>query len=163
MSISVFHSHNIDVRHTDVRETDVTFSLSPSMLFGQLPSLETFRKPLQFLSGVLMAVLADHLVASLGGDEPNVVPMLLAGFAAVTFAVALDVNRTWWLGVAAMQLALLLPAGYLLSSGAFTVADLIGLHIALITVLLLDYRALNFSVTRVWLGAEIGLLLAHLL
>lgn len=163
MSISAFHSHNIGVRHTDIRETDVTFSLAPSLLFGQLPSFKVFRVPLQLLSGVLTAVLVDLLLVSLGGLGPTLLPMLLVGAAVVTFAIALDVNRTWWVSVASMQLALLLPAGYLLSSRVLMVTDLIGLHIFVTSVLLFDYRALRYTVTQVWLGAEVGLLLAHLL
>lgn len=162
MNTNVFYYERLDAQGFGIRDTEVKFSMGSLKLFT-LPPADVVLMPLQVLAGAVMLMLSAVLMSSVEGVDINVVPLLLVAMAAVGFALALDVGRAWWLLVASAQLVSLAFVGYMLAAGAVTVIALFSVHGMLVMALLADYRALAYAPIRVWLGAEIGLLMVQLL
>lgn len=157
MNTNAFHYDFLEPNSFDIRDTDVQFSMGSVKLFS-LPPTSAMLMPLQVIAGALMLLFSAALMGSGEGVGVNVVPLLLVALSAVTFGLALDVGRVWWLVVAAVQLAILAFAGYLLAGSIASASVLVGLHVLLTATLLVDYGALNHAPIRVWLGAEVALL-----
>jgi hypothetical protein len=147
-----------DFRCADIRETEVRISLEPLSFLRWLPLAGALSTLLQVIAGALMLLLFAEQLALAGIGSTTLLPMMLVALVGVTFVLALDVNRSWWLLLTAMQLALLAPAGYWLAGQTMSVSHLVFWHALLTLALMLDYRALRQWPVRVWMGAEIGLL-----
>lgn len=157
MNITAFHYDFLEPNGLDIRDTDVQFSMGSLKLFS-LPPASAMLMPLQVIAGALMLLFSAALMGSVESVGVNVVPLLLVALSAVTFGLALDVGRVWWLLVAAAQLTILAFAGYLLAGSIASISALVGLHVLLTATLLVDYGALTHAPIRVWLGAEVALL-----
>lgn len=156
-------SNGADLRGADIRETEVQISLEPLLFLRWLPLAGALLPALQIIAGALMLLLLVEQMALVGIGATTLLPMVLVALAGVTFALALDVNRSWWLLLSAMQLALLAPAGYWIAGQTMSVTYLVFLNALSTLALLLDYSALRQWPVRVWLGAEIGLLVLTLM
>lgn len=155
MNTSIFHYENVDVRSSDIRNTNVRLPSDFGRRMRHL-SNDIAWVPVRMMAGAMLLMLFAGLTNAAILNET--VPMLLVVMSMATAGVALDVGRVRWLLVAAVQTAVLVAAGYLLATGTLSVAQLIGLQAFFALLLISDYRGFRRASAQAWLGAEILLL-----
>ena len=143
----------------DIRFTDAYVNLRPGIFFRLLPPAGVIVAVLQLVTGMALLAIAAGMIAGAGVDTASVAPLLVVALIAVNVALALDSGRGWGLVLASLQLLALGSAGYMLSVAGVSLAGVLVAHGTFVMLQLVDLPAFRHAPLRVWLGAELGLLL----
>lgn len=153
MSSNLYRLENFDIRFTDVG-----VDLHLRRFFRLLPPAGVILGSLQLVTGIILLLVSAALIAGAGVAMGTLMPVMVVALMAANVAVALDSGRLWAMAMAGLQLAVLAPAGYLLATAALTLPVLLAAHLVFVLLQLADRTSFRHAPVRVWLGAELGLL-----
>lgn len=108
-------------------------------------------------AGLVLAIAAGALAS--GAALSSLVPVGLVVSAFAMMAIAVNRDRLLWLAAATVNLALVVTGVWWVMAGELDVPRLFAWHLVLVAVTLLAPARVSDEPMRVWLGAEMGLLI----